>query len=118
MFGPSYASGQAGGLVAAPLAAEAHHPGKVYRIGVLAYSPATADSVGPEPKTDPRRHLSEAELPDDVVRPRGRGVCVACEQPIAPNEVEVECDLPGGGTIRLHRSCYDIWSVEWPCESA
>jgi putative ABC transport system substrate-binding protein len=40
----------AGGLLTAPLAAKAQQPGKVYRIGVLAYSPSTADSVGPEPK--------------------------------------------------------------------
>ena len=45
------------------------------------------------------------------------GVCLACQQAIQANDVEVECDLPGGGTIRLHRRCYDIWSVEWPtCE--
>jgi hypothetical protein len=46
------------------------------------------------------------------------GVCIACEQPIATDEVEVDCDLPrGGGTIRLHRRCYDIWAAEWPtCE--
>ena len=42
------------------------------------------------------------------------GICVACESPIAAKEVEVECDLPGGGTIRLHRRCYDVWSKEWP----
>ncbi len=40
--------------------------------------------------------------------------CRACESPIAAKEVEVECDLPGGGTIRLHRRCYDVWSKEWP----
>ena len=45
------------------------------------------------------------------------GVCVACEQTIAADELEVECDLPNGGTIRLHRRCYDIWTAEWPsCE--
>jgi hypothetical protein len=42
------------------------------------------------------------------------GICVACERPIAASDVEVECDLPGGGTIRLHRKCYDVWSKEWP----
>ena len=31
------------------------------------------------------------------------GICVACERLIAPDDVEVECDLPTGGTIRLHR---------------
>jgi len=41
-------------------------------------------------------------------------VCTACDQPIAADDVEVECDLPGGGTIRLHRKCYDVWSNEWP----
>ena len=45
------------------------------------------------------------------------GICVACERPLVADDVEVECDLPNGGTIRLHRRCYDIWSVEWPtCE--
>ena len=28
-------------------------------------------------------------------------------------EVEIECDLPAGGTLRLHRRCYDIWVAEW-----
>ena len=42
------------------------------------------------------------------------GVCVACEEPIAADDVEVECDLPTGGTIRLHRECYEIWAAEWP----
>jgi len=47
------------------------------------------------------------------------GICLACERPITADDVEVECDLPGGGTIRLHRKCYEIWSQEWPsCESA
>ena len=44
-------------------------------------------------------------------------ICVACESPIGADDVEVECDLPAGGTIRLHRKCYEIWSTEWPsCE--
>jgi hypothetical protein len=49
---------------------------------------------------------------------RGTGaVCVACDQPIVADDSEVECDLPNGGTIRLHRACYDIWTAEWPtCE--
>ena len=41
-------------------------------------------------------------------------ICAACERPIEADEIEVECDLPGGGTIRLHRTCYDVWSKEWP----
>jgi len=44
---------------------------------------------------------------------KGTGLrCAACEQAITPNEVEVECDLPDGGTVRLHRRCYDVWSRE------
>ena len=46
--------------------------------------------------------------------PGTRGVCVACDLRIRPDDVEVECDLPQGGTIRLHQRCYDIWSAEWP----
>jgi hypothetical protein len=37
---------------------------------------------------------------------------VACDQAVTPDEVEVECDLPDGGTVRLHRRCYDLWSRE------
>ena len=50
----------------------------------------------------------------------GTGVlCAACDQPVDPSEVEVECELPGGGTIRLHLACYEIWAREWPtCELA
>jgi hypothetical protein len=42
------------------------------------------------------------------------GTCVACEQPITAADVEVECDLQNGGTLRFHRRCYDVWSSEWP----
>lgn len=41
-------------------------------------------------------------------------ICVGCEQRIVATEIEVECDLPSGQTIRLHRTCYEIWSREWP----
>jgi putative ABC transport system substrate-binding protein len=41
----------AGGLLTAPLAAEAQQPGKVWRIGVLGFAPTTADMVGPDPKS-------------------------------------------------------------------
>jgi putative ABC transport system substrate-binding protein len=40
----------AGGLLAAPLVAQAQ-PGKVWRIGVLGFAPTTADMVGPDPKS-------------------------------------------------------------------
>jgi hypothetical protein len=69
-----------------------------------------------------RRKILDGALPKQNCRmtwygPGTSGICVACEQPIAADDVEVECDLPNGGTIRLHRRCYDIWSAEWPsCE--
>lgn len=45
----------------------------------------------------------------------GRQVtCAACDQPIRLDDVEVECDLPTGGTISFHQRCYDIWTNEWP----
>jgi hypothetical protein len=70
-----------------------------------------------------RQRILAGNLPKENCRmtwygPGTGGVCIACEQPIATDEVEVDCDLPdGGGTIRLHRRCYDIWAAEWPtCE--
>jgi hypothetical protein len=42
------------------------------------------------------------------------GPCAACEQPIVAHDVEVECDLPGGGTVTFHRRCYDVWAELWP----
>lgn len=45
----------------------------------------------------------------------GKGaICVACNLPITSEDVEVECDLPGGGTLRFHRRCYEIWAAAWP----
>jgi hypothetical protein len=66
-----------------------------------------------------REKILAGHLPKEHCRmtwygPGTGGICVACERPIAAKEVEVECDLPGGGTIRLHRRCYDVWSKEWP----
>ena len=66
-----------------------------------------------------RQKILAGHLPKENCRmtwygPGTGGVCVACEQPIAADDVEVECDLPTGGTIRLHRGCYDIWVAEWP----
>jgi hypothetical protein len=69
-----------------------------------------------------RQKILDGTLPKQNCRmtwygPGTGGICVACEQAIAAHDVEVECDLPNGGTIRLHRRCYDIWSTEWPsCE--
>jgi hypothetical protein len=36
-------------------------------------------------------------------------VCVACDRPIGPGEVEVECDLGAGGVIRFHQRCHEYW---------
>jgi len=45
----------------------------------------------------------------------GKGaICVACRRPITSEDVEVECDLARGGTLRFHRRCYEIWSAAWP----
>ncbi|MGH2392752.1 MAG: hypothetical protein ACRDGH_04525 [Candidatus Limnocylindria bacterium] len=66
-----------------------------------------------------RQRILSGELPKEHCRmtwygPGTGGICVACDQPIAADDVEVECDLPGGGTIRFHRRCYEVWSKEWP----
>ena len=66
-----------------------------------------------------RQKIINGELPAEHCRMTWYGpgtgqICMACEQRIAANEVEVECDLPSGRTIRLHRTCYDIWTKEWP----
>ena len=66
-----------------------------------------------------REKIRAGTLPKEHCRKtwhgRGTGViCVACERPIRATEVEVECDLPSGGTIRLHLTCYDVWAREWP----
>jgi len=41
----------AGSLLAAPLAAGEQPAGKVWRVGVLGFTPTTSDMVGPEPKS-------------------------------------------------------------------
>lgn len=69
-----------------------------------------------------RQKILTGTLPKENCRmtwygPGTGGVCVACDLPIAADDSEVECDVPNGGTIRLHRRCYDIWTAEWPtCE--
>ena len=66
-----------------------------------------------------RYEILAGSLPKEHCRmtwygPGTGAVCVACERPILSGDLEVECDLPQGGTIRLHRTCYDIWTAEWP----
>ena len=42
----------------------------------------------------------------------GRGAtCVVCDRPITTEEVEVECDFHGAGTMSFHLECYELWSV-------
>ena len=52
-----------------------------------------------------REKILAGDLPKQNCRmtwygPGTGGICVACEQPIAAHDVEVECDLPNGGTSR------------------
>lgn len=66
-----------------------------------------------------RERISAGKLPKQHCRvtwygPGRQLACAACDQPIHSDEVEVECDLPTGGTINFHRQCYEIWSTEWP----
>lgn len=65
-----------------------------------------------------RRKIRSGALPKVNCRmtwfgPGTTGPCFACDQPIAVTDVEIECDLPAGGTLRLHRRCYDVWVEEW-----
>ena len=60
-----------------------------------------------------REGIMHGALPREHCRmtwygPGTGGTCVACEQPITPDDVEVECDLQNGGTLRFHRRCYDV----------
>jgi len=42
----------------------------------------------------------------------GRGApCVVCDRPITTEEIEVECDFHGAGTMSFHLECYQLWSV-------
>ena len=41
---------------------------------------------------------------------RGRR-CAVCERRILRVDTEIECDVPGGGTIHFHLACYDVWQT-------
>ena len=65
-----------------------------------------------------RDKLAKGTLPKEDCRmtwygPGTDGICVACERPIEPSEVEVECDLGAGGVIRLHQRCHEFWMRAW-----
>jgi hypothetical protein len=72
-----------------------------------------------------RRKIQSGALPRVNCRmmwygPGTTGQCVACERPIERADLEIECDLPaGGGTLRLHHRCYELWVAEWTacCEN-
>ena len=58
--------------------------------------------------------VSTGALPceDCVVTWYGQGRardCAACEQRILGTETEIECDVPGGGSVHFHLWCYDAW---------
>ena len=38
--------------------------------------------------------------------------CSACGEPIRPEEIEFEVDLPSGAHLRLHRHCHALWEDE------
>jgi hypothetical protein len=66
-----------------------------------------------------REKVFTGRLPKEHCRmtwfgPGRGGRCAACEQPIGPQDLEVECDLPRGGSIPFHRRCYDAWTELWP----
>jgi hypothetical protein len=63
-----------------------------------------------------RDKLSAGVLPKTPCRMTwygpGRTVrCMACDEAIRPDQVEVECDLPDGGTLVLHQDCYEVWAA-------
>jgi hypothetical protein len=66
-----------------------------------------------------RRSILAGHLPKEACLAtwygKGTGLrCAACDRAITRDEVEVECDLPNGATLRLHSRCYDLWSREAP----
>jgi hypothetical protein len=66
-----------------------------------------------------RGKVLRGDLPKEHCRmtwyaPGTGGHCAACDLPVLVEEVEVECDLPRGGTMRFHLRCYQAWSEEGP----
>ena len=64
-----------------------------------------------------RDRLSAGVLPRAHCRmtwygPGRRVRCMACDEIIRPDQVEVECDLPeGGATLVLHLECHEVWTA-------
>lgn len=44
---------------------------------------------------------------------RGRR-CAVCDERILGTDIEIACDLPGGGAIHFHSPCYDLWRGALP----
>ena len=71
-------------------------------------------SALPDLLTQIRQRMAVGTLPcDDCVvtwygAGRGRR-CAACDQRILGNDAEIECDVPGGGTVYFHQACYNVW---------
>jgi hypothetical protein len=66
-----------------------------------------------------RRRIDEGRLPvhlaDSISAGYGSGSkCHACDEPIAPSEIEYDLQDPRDGTARLslHLGCYVIWQSE------
>ena len=80
--------------------------------------------MGDELRDAIRRSIMAGTLPKQHCRmtwygPGRHSLCIACDRPIRPEEVEVECDLPTGGVIVFHQACHEIWSSEWPsCDAS
>lgn len=73
----------------------------------------------PEIQFTIRQKLFAGVLPKEHCRqtwygPGTGGICAACDRPIEPHEVEVDCDLGARGTLRLHQECHEFWLSEWP----
>jgi hypothetical protein len=64
-----------------------------------------------------RQKLRSGALPRDRtsrtwVGPGSARTCVACDQVIARDDTEVECDDADGRPLRFHRGCFDAWEEE------
>jgi hypothetical protein len=60
--------------------------------------------------------MTSGDLPceDCVVTWYGQGrerQCAACDRRILATDTEIECDVPGTGSIFFHLACYDAWQA-------
>jgi hypothetical protein len=64
-----------------------------------------------------RQKLRSGALPRDRtsrtwVGPGSARTCMACDQNIARDDIEVECDAGDGRPLRFHKECFDAWDEE------